>query len=92
MENKMENIIKPTRFRVEYGDHFLGSAMRRQFDFSVLVPMYIHVGNTIDTIKRNVDLEFSIGRSTVKYAVINDTTIKLITGWVGNRKKEQVVA
>jgi hypothetical protein len=84
----MINIMaNPTRLRMNPREHFHVSGIKRQFDLSVLVPMYLHVSSNLNSIERGIDMEFSIGRSTVKYSVDDEDVIHLITGWVGNRKK-----
>ena len=84
----MENIIvKPTKLRMNPKEHFHVQGLKRNFDLSVLVPMYLHVSANLESIKRGIDMEFSIGRSTVEYSVDKDDVIHLISGWVGNRKK-----
>lgn len=84
----IENILaKPTKLRINPKEHFFVSGIKRQFDLSVLIPMYLHVSTNLDSIERGKEMEFSIGRSTVKYSVDKEDVIQLITGWVGNRKK-----
>lgn len=83
-------LVRPTRLRINPRRHFLDSKEKRQFDLSVLVPMYLYVSKNLGSIDRDIDHEFSIGRSTVVYSVDANDTIHLITGWVGNRKKAQI--
>jgi hypothetical protein len=80
-------LVKPTKLRISPREHFFVSGIKKQFDLSVLIPMYLHVSTHLDSIERGKDMEFSIGRSTVIYAVDEEDVIHLITGWVGNRKK-----
>jgi hypothetical protein len=54
---------------------------------SAIVPIYLHVSNNLDTIERNVDMEYDIGRATIVYSVDQHNTIHLISGWAGNRGK-----
>lgn len=62
--------------------------LKRSFDLSGLVPLYLEVSSNLASIERNKSLEMNIGRATIVYSVDNDNTIHLISGWVGNRRKE----
>lgn len=73
-------------FRIVPKEHFWIRGLKREFELSVLVPMYLYISNNIEKIEKHVDQEFTIGRSTVKYSVTHANTIHLISGWVGNRK------
>lgn len=65
----------------------LFSGLKRAFELSAIIPLYIYVLNNLETIERNKDLEFTIGTSTIVYQVSKNDDIQLITGWVGQRKK-----
>jgi len=67
--------------------HFLDKAKEERFEFSGLVTLYIHVSNNLDTLEKNVDHQWDIGRATIVYSVDMMNNINLITGWVGSRKK-----
>lgn len=83
----IKTISKAPRLRVNPSEHFLVKGLRSAFDMSAIVPIYIHVSNNLDTIEKNVDMEFDIGRATIVYSVDQSNTINLISGWVGNREK-----
>jgi len=88
--NNLSLIQTAPKLRVKPTEHFLVSGIKRAFDLSGLVPLYIHVSGNLNSIQKNKDLEWNIGRATIIYSVDNDNTIHLISGWVGNRKKELV--
>jgi len=78
---------KAPRQRINASLHFKKSLFERSFDLSVLVPLYIYISENLKNLKREEDMEFTIGRSTIAYSVGLDNNIQLITGWVGNRNK-----
>jgi len=80
-------IQKAPKLQIKPTEHFYVNGIKRSFDLSGLVPLYIYVSDNLKSIKRNQDLEWNIGRATIIYSVDNDNTIHLISGWVGNRKK-----
>lgn len=86
MSNKKKTVKAPM-LRVNPREHFLVKGLRKVFDYSAIVPIYLHVSETLETIERNVDMEMDIGRATIVYSVDEKDTIHLISGWVGNRKK-----
>ncbi|MCT7591516.1 hypothetical protein [Aliarcobacter butzleri] len=69
-------------------EHFWVSGLKRAFDLSAIMPLYLYVLNNLEKIERNKDLEITIGSSTIVYQVNKKDDIQLITGWVGNRKSE----
>ena len=79
---------KAPKLRMNPREHFWVKGLKRAFDLSGLVTLYLYVANNLDTIKRNKDLEWNIGRATIIYSVDDNDTIHLISGWAGNRKKE----
>ena len=83
----MNAIQKAPAIRIIPSEHFWVQGLRRAFELSCLVPLYIQVSQNLETIERDEEYEFSIGRVTVLYSVGIDNNIQLITGWVGNRKK-----
>jgi len=86
------NTTKQTvpKLRVLPSEHFWVKGLKRAFDLSGLVPLYLHVSSNLDTIIRNVNLEWNIGRATIIYSVDDNDTIHLISGWAGNRNKKVV--
>ncbi|MDD3054826.1 MAG: hypothetical protein PHE16_02995 [Aliarcobacter sp.] len=77
---------KAPSIKITSKEHFWVSGLKRAFELSALVPLYVYVLNNIDNIKRNADLEFTIGSSTIVYQINKNDEIQLITGWVGQRK------
>jgi len=67
--------------------HFLDAAKEREFEFSGLITLYIHVSNNLGSIEKNVQHQWDIGRATIVYSIDLMNNINLITGWVGSRKK-----
>ena len=70
-------------------EHFWISGLKREFELSAIVPLYLHVLNNIDTLPRNKSLEVSIGTSTIVYVLDSSDNIHLITGWIGSRKSKK---
>jgi len=68
-------------------EHFLDAAKEREFEFSGLVTLYLHVSNNLDKLEKNVDQQWCIGRATIVYSIDIMNNINLITGWVGQRQK-----
>ena len=87
----MNTIQKAPNIRIIPSEHFWVQGLKRTFELSCLVPLYIQVSQNLKTIERDVEQEFSIGRVTILYSVGFDNNIKLITGWVGNRSKKVVL-
>lgn len=83
----INTLQKAPKLRVNPTEHFWVKGLKRSFDLSGLVPLYIHVSKNLDSIERNQELEWNIGRATIIYSVDENNTIYLISGWVGNRKK-----
>ena len=77
---------KAPSIKITSKEPFWVSGLKRAFELSALVPLYVYVLNNIDNIKRNADLEFTIGSSTIVYQINKNDEIQLITGWVGQRK------
>lgn len=71
--------------RIVPKEHFWVSGLKRAFDLSGIIPLYVYVSENLDTIKRGVDMEYSIGTATIVYSVDKYNTIHLITGWKGTR-------
>jgi len=85
MKNKKK--VKAPKLRINPSEHFLVKGLKKAFDYSAIVPIYIHVSENLEKIERNVNMEMDIGRSTIIYSIDESNTIHLISGWVGNRKK-----
>jgi len=73
------------KLQMKAKEHFWVSGLKRTFDLSGLVPLYVYVSQNLETISRNVDLEFDVGIATIVYIVDNENNISLITGWRGER-------
>lgn len=78
---------KAPSLKINPKEHFWVSGLKRAFELSAIIPLYIYVLNNLEMIERNKDLEFTIGTSTIVYQVSKNDDIQLITGWVGQRKK-----
>jgi len=85
----MKKTIKsnPPSLKIIPKEHFWVSGLKRAFELSAIMPLYLHVLNNLDVIERDKDLEFTIGSSTIIYQVNKNDDIELITGWRGSRKK-----
>jgi len=79
--------MKAPNLRMNPKEHFWVQGLKRSFDLSGLIPLYLFVSSNLETIERNIDHEWSIGRATIIYSVDSCNTIHLISGWVGDRKK-----
>jgi len=84
--NKQILTAPPPTFKLNAKEHFWVSGLKRAFDLSGLMPLYLYVSKNYKEIHQNKDYEFTIGKATIVFSV-NGKTIDLITGWVGNRKK-----
>ena len=78
---------KKPNLRINPREHFWVKGLKKPFDVSGIIPLYLHVSKNINTINRNTDMEFDIGIATIVYSVDKTNTIHLISGWAGNRKK-----
>ena len=76
--------------KIEAKDHFLIQGLKRGFDMAMIVSLHDYVVKNLKGIVRGKNLEYHIGRATVIYSVDEQDTIHLVTGWVGNRKKERL--
>ena len=79
--------IDPQQFKLLPKEHFWVSGLKRSFDLSVLIQLYLHVVKNCETLTKCVK-EISIGSSTIVFQLDDDKNIYLITGWMGNRKKK----
>lgn len=77
--------VNTPKLKMKAKEHFWVSGLKRTFDLSGLVPLYAYVSQNLETISRNVDLEFDVGIATIVYIVDNENNISLITGWRGER-------
>lgn len=66
-------------------EHFWVSGIKRGFELTALLPLYVYVKENIESLREQKDLEFTIGTSTIVYEVKNNE-IHLITGWNGSRR------
>jgi len=83
----MQKITKVSapEIKMNSREHFQLNSIKRQFDLSILFPLYEFVKNNIGKFHINQKYEFTTGRSTVIYSIDSNNTIQLITGWVGER-------
>lgn len=79
--------IDTQQFKLLPKEHFWVSGLKRSFDLSVLIQLYLHVVKNCETLTKCVK-EISIGSSTIVFQLDDDKNIYLITGWMGNRKKK----
>lgn len=88
MQTKIKTTAKAPSFRVIPREHFHVEGIKRSFDISAIVLIYMEVTSKIEQYTRGLDYEMEIGRATIVYSIdkVKDE-IHLITGWVGNRKK-----
>ena len=78
-------VASPPQIRIVPMEHFWVSGIKRGFELTALLPLYVYVRDNLEALKEKKDLEFTIGTSTIVYEVKNDE-IHLITGWNGSRK------
>ncbi|MAC84334.1 MAG: hypothetical protein CL624_09390 [Arcobacter sp.] len=83
------NIVKTPSLKILPKEHFWVSGLKREFELTAIVPLYLHVLTNIDNLPRNKSLELSIGTSTIVYTLDSSDNIHLITGWIGSRKSKQ---
>lgn len=81
--------MRSNLLKISPKEHFFVQGLKRAFELSAIPAIYDFVSNNLDSIKRNEANEWCIGTSTIVYSVDENDTIHLITGWVGNRKKEK---
>ncbi len=80
--------LKTPSMEVNWKEHFVCSALKRGFEFSGIVAVYVYVLNNLDSIEKNKNLEASTGKNTIVFEVDDDNNIHLITGWNGTRKSK----
>lgn len=87
----MEKIViksTPPKIPIVCDKHFWKRGKDRDFELSALAPLYAYVQKNLDQIPRDINVELSIGSSTIIFSLTENDTIQLKTGWKGNRKKE----
>lgn len=67
-------------------EHFWVSGIKRGFELSALLPLYVFVRDNLTKLEKRKDMEFTIGSSTIVYEISENNDIHLITGWNGVRK------
>ncbi|UXC30457.1 hypothetical protein N3114_05420 [Aliarcobacter butzleri] len=75
----------PPVLKIVCKEHFWVSGLKRAFEITGVVPLYVFVRDNYEKLPKEKDLEFTIGSSTIVYQVKNQE-IQLITGWIGSRK------
>ena len=78
-------MASPPQLKLVPREHFLVSGIKRGFELTALLPLYVYVRENLEALREQKDLEFTIGTSTIVYEVKNEE-IHLITGWNGSRK------
>ena len=86
---ELRSIVQAPSLKILPKEHFWISGLKREFELTAIVPLYIHVLNNIDELPRNISLELSIGSSTIIYKIDNAENIHLITGWLGSRNSKK---
>ena len=76
----------PPKLEITCKEHFWVSGLKRAFELSGLIPLYVYVNENINSLPKEKDLEFTIGTSTLIYQISKRNQIQLITGWTGSRK------
>lgn len=72
-------------FKLVPREHFWVSGIKRGFELTALLPLYVYVRDNLKELEAKKDIEFTIGTSTIVFEVKNNE-IHLITGWNGSRK------
>ena len=83
---KTKELFNTQPFKLLTKEHFWVSGLKRNFDLSPLIQLYLYVMNNFEELSNNVR-EFTIGRCTIVFQVDEEKNINLITGWTGSRKK-----
>lgn len=89
MDSKIRIKAKAPTFKIIPSLHFVKQLVLRELELSVLVPAYMYVRERLDTLEKGVEMEMDIGRATLVYSIDKNNSIRLITGWVGNREKSK---
>ena len=77
----------PPIYEIKAREHFWVKGLKRPFELSGLIPLYVYVKANHEEMSQNEDYEITIGNATIIFS-LNKNTISLITGWVGNRYKK----
>lgn len=88
LEQKETSLFDSQPFKLVPKEHFWVSGLKRNFELSALIKLYLYVMNNVETLSQCVK-EFSIGRSTIVFQLDEFKNINLITGWIGSRKKSK---
>ncbi|KAB7884999.1 hypothetical protein [Poseidonibacter ostreae] len=86
---KLRSLVKAPSLKILPKEHFWISGLKREFELTAIVPLYVYVLDNIDELPRNKDLELSIGSSTIIYKIDDSENIYLITGWIGSRNSKK---
>ena len=78
-------MASPPQLKLVPREHFWVSGIKRGFELTALLPLYVYVRENLEALREEKDLELAIGTSTIVYEVKNEE-IHLITGWNGSRK------
>ena len=79
----------PPKYKIQAREHFWVKGLKKPFDLSGLMPLYLYVQNNYSEIIEDQDYDFTTGDATIVFSV-RGTIIHLITGWVGNRDKRNM--
>lgn len=87
--NKISISSNAPTFKIKGKEHFWVQGLKRDFNLEGVIPIYVHVQKNKQHIQPGVPIEFSIGFATIVFSLNKEKdTITLITGWVGNRKRQ----
>ncbi len=72
------------KLKIKPKEHFWVSGLKRAFELTGLLPLYIHVFKNLEHLESGKDYEWNNGNATIVYALNKEKdSILLITGWVG---------
>lgn len=64
--------------KIDTAKPFWVLALKQTYMLSGIIPLYIHIYNNLETLKRNTDLVFSFGSVTYEYQVDEKNNIQLL--------------
>jgi len=74
---------------IKCSEYFVAKLIRERSSINSILPTYFYslryklMNNQSELLKK----ELTIGNETIVFSIINDNTLLLITGWIGNRNK-----
>lgn len=64
--------------KIDTAEPFWLSALKQTCVLSGIIPLYVHIYNNLETLERNINLEYSFGSVTYVYQVDEKNNIQLI--------------